>query len=264
MALSDSASLLALPQEIRNIIYKELLYIPNTIPLSPSHIGLRIRNQNGRFNLSSERFPAYSHLNLLLCNHQLCAEFLEFLESPQRAWEYAKLDCMMRDDHSWVTWTIFPAGRFIRVRNLDIDLRIWDVVTEWRATLLWIDFSYLLLSLLDCGPTFRLGPRDAIIRSVDTISIRLLLQAPATEKKLYIHYDEDAEKELCIDYDEYAQLEKVGVEFKESLPNLAARMLNVYEFDIGCEVERLKLIYGDKVCEFVVGTGEFVVMNSGA
>ena len=74
MALSNSASVLALPREIRDLIYKELLRIPNTTPPSPSGRGFGFYESfdyNHYVDMSSERFLAHSHLNLLLCNRQL-------------------------------------------------------------------------------------------------------------------------------------------------------------------------------------------------
>ena len=249
MALSNRPSLLSIPREIRNLIYKELLYIRIVTPPSPSDPGPRVPvlvsgSDCGYYlELSSQRFPAHSHLNLLLCNHQLYAEFLEFLDTDHCTWEYAKIDCMIEKHHIWPTWTIFPAGRAPKIRNLDIDLRVWDIPSMagryWRmetARALSMACSDFLLRLLKDGPT-SVTIHDANIMAVDTISIQLLLQAPTTAKELR-------------GYDENSRLEIVGIPVQKRLERLASRMLGDEE------VARLKLKYGDKVCEIVVGKGE--------
>ena len=75
----------------------------------------------------------------------------------------------------------------------------------------------------------------------DTISIQILPQAPDEE---HSEYDEDSE------------LEKIGNKFEKFI------QLQLLE-DFSGEVARLKLKYGDKVCEFVAGKRESVIETSG-
>ena len=101
---------------------------------------------------------------------------------------------------------------------------------------LWIAFVHVLHLLLELGPTFRLthrARRDANMISVDTISLQILPQARDEEHN---EYDEDSE------------LEKIGIQFEKGLQSLASRM-----DDSSYGGPRLKLRYGDKVCEVVVG-----------
>ena len=227
MALSNRPSLLSIPREIRNIIYKELLYIRTVIPPSPSDPGLRVTEPLKGIcyiGLSSERFPAHSHINLLLCNHQLSAEFLEFLDTANRVWEYAKLDCMATNSGVWPTWTIFPAGRAPKIRNLDIDLRVWDFITPdgvycglEESNLLWVELYHILLCLFEDGPTFMPTHHDEDMTSVDTISIQILHQGPATEKGLS-EYDEDSQpKGTCLAPDNHLQI--LAANLAEGLPH---------------------------------------------
>lgn len=248
MAPSNSPSLLSIPREIRDLIYKELLCIPIITPPSPSDPGLRFHEPfkgDYYFKLSSERFPTHSHLNLLLCNHQLHTEFLEFLDTTHSVWEYAKLDCMTEGLDMWPTWTICPADRSPKIRNLDIDLRVWNMGPLYARLLppsiSWYAFSRLLHRLLKYGPTLRFTGHGANMISVDTISIQILPQAPDEE---HSEYDEDSE------------LEKIGNKFEKFI------QLQLLE-DFSGEVARLKLKYGDKVCEFVAGKRESVIETSG-
>ena len=131
MDSSNPMSLLSMPREIHDIMYKELVFARNIILPSPSDPGLRFPELSRRkysFELSDERFPWHSHLNLFFCNHQLHPEFLEPLNAAHSTWGYAKLDCMIKDDCLWPTWTIFPASRNPKIRSLDIDLCVWDIM----------------------------------------------------------------------------------------------------------------------------------------
>ena len=176
MAPSNSPSLLSIPREIRDLIYKELLYIPIITPPSPSDPGLRFHEPfkgDYYFKLSSERFPTHFHLNLLLCNHQLHTEFLEFLDTTHSVWEYAKLDCMTEGLDMWPTWTICPADRSPKIRNLDIDLRVWNMGPLYARLLppsiSWYAFSRLLHRLLKYGPMLRFTGHGANMISVECL-----------------------------------------------------------------------------------------------
>ena len=261
MALSNSASLLAVPREIRDLIYKELLRIPDTTPPSPSGRGFGFNESfdyNYYIDMSSERFLAYSHLNLLLCNHQLWVELLDFVNTAHSAWEYAKLDCMMNKDYLWLTWTIFPASRAPKIRSLDIDFRIWDFVNmplhvcederlnvgpNVGLNVGSMAIDCILYRLLAWGP----GPTcSGKMIPIDMISVHILLQAPTSEEELR-------------EYDEDAQLEKIGTD----LERLLGRMASGRSYNLVGRVARLKLICGKMIREFVVGDGKSVIDTQG-
>ena len=252
-----------MPREIRNIIYKELVYIPNLIPLSPSDPGPRFSARTaGTYHvlqLSSERFPAHSHLNLLLCNRQLYAEFQEFLTSSHGTLEYAKVDCMIIKKKIWPTWSIFPAGRDPKVRNLDVDLRTWDPENlyldndrlrhgaQLLVKIVLMAFEHFLDCLLKWGPRLT---HSGDKMPIDTISVRILLQSstPLVEELGDFDADYHLSKIGCILVDHF------GAETirKSLIQSLVGR------------VARLKLIYGNMSHEIVVGDGKSVIDTPGA
>ncbi|CAF9910949.1 MAG: hypothetical protein HETSPECPRED_010242 [Heterodermia speciosa] len=246
MALSNGPSLLTLPPEIRNLIYGELLCIPNATPLSPFNSGPRFHERcssGGNLMLSGERFPTHSHTNLLLCNHQLYNEFLAFLGTLNGAWEYAKLDCMAISGNLLPTWVIFPAGHTPSIGTLDIDLRVWWI-NSVDASCIWVTLSScldnLLCGLLKFGPTLRSNGHHVSMMSVDLVSIRILLQTHIIEEELG-DFDEDSQPDDKIGTE-------IGIEIEKFLEMKAPWILARHSV----KMLRLKLKLGAKLWDSVI------------
>ncbi len=117
-------SFVSLPREIRDLIYRTLLQIPNNPPASPEEAGSVFRDWS--LHNSVEKYCEATWAGLPRCNWQIHDEFREVLlaQKPDREPGDFRLDCMIEEGKVWVTWvTVPPPGtREIGVWNLDFRL----------------------------------------------------------------------------------------------------------------------------------------------
>lgn len=181
----EMSTFLALPREIRNIVYSILLTQENTAPQSPS--GTRHdRKQTTSMtpymescvHYPSESLPAFSAGLLLTCR-QLQGEIKETIADlkAKKTLRY-KLDCMIEDEQRlYPTWTLIPSVT-TDIHTVEADFRLFgDRRNEISAFaggdggpgfMIWGLLS-LLYRFLDCGPDLlspsRIG-RKVIVNTV--------------------------------------------------------------------------------------------------
>ncbi|MCJ1459188.1 hypothetical protein MMC28_009565 [Mycoblastus sanguinarius] len=154
---------LSMPREIRDLIYLALLQPPTEPPSAPENAGPRFEERCGdptlRMFYSVELFPASAHLNLLRCNRQIGTEFQDVLarHGASQPEQDFRLDLMTQRDKIWPTWIHFP-GSTERIRNLDVDLRVFDETREGFVTDGGPGSSYRRLWWL-IDRLFKYGPR---------------------------------------------------------------------------------------------------------
>ncbi|KXL48941.1 hypothetical protein M433DRAFT_456823 [Acidomyces richmondensis BFW] len=123
----ETASILGLPREIRDLIYVQLLCTRTTPPKDPSRAGERDPNSSIPCTIYYQVHSARpTLLQLKLCSRQIYHEVREtIIKRLTCPYGQAELDIMLRGSSIWPTWVTLPVTPWLDP-VIDVKLRIFE------------------------------------------------------------------------------------------------------------------------------------------
>lgn len=193
--VEHQAALLALPRELRDLIYYHVLQdraALGTAAHSTKSNGQRLQKRVGlsfRDIYYPIKPPKHPILQLQLCNEQLCEETREVLQQFRpRDTVAGHLDVLCLDGKLWPTWTSLPVISVLEQLGpyIEINLRIPNHNTEdwgsgFRDGPAYIALWILLNQLVHNGPFFNRELPLARPLAIDNIRINLFVGSPCQQ-----------------------------------------------------------------------------------
>lgn len=204
-SISSGNDWYALPREIRNQIYEDVLRCQSPPSLIPDFVGERreVGYQSGpRSNYRSFHYQPEFHSNsfgLLRSCRRVNNEVSEFI--AWKNWENTSspltyhLDCMIQGYKAWPTWICLP-GVSRRVPNLEVNFRIFqDAFDEEKGCHIYgpamkyvIPLLQILNHLFHHGPHF--FQQERISQSMSTATLTLSIMFPCALNSCEAHRSE--------------------------------------------------------------------------